>query len=998
MKYTVNKNLMIRTPSFSINGIKELLDGDYREVFNFLHTNKYEDIFHKSIRVSSSSLFNSINLLNKHSKSYNNVCLSTYKYLLRSCLRTTPYAMFSAVSLGEFINNNNSVIRDLNINVQVSIDNGWLYSAINKIENSENFYKQLKVIWNSACYSFKTRVRNSSFSEHGLSSNMSLSNSSIRHTNLIKLIQSNSSQLIYYSDLFNIIQNTYNDVSSDLIHETLKLLIDEEYLFTELRPIAYCNDNLEYLIEKLEKYNSANDYLVTLKKLNLEIKRNNAGNSWSVSAFSEIENSMSTFLKSNNYLQVNSSLNLLNSVISDEIKEKIERFTEALTFFPLERATDTKLEKLKRAFQEEFGQDVEVPLIDFLDPLGFNAIRFIEESKEKTEKEILIQSIIDKKIQEAIINGNTKVDLGVQDFSFLDRIESFELPDSIDLNFLLTSKEDGVEIALGPNIGAQCAGMSFQRFEKVFDKNKFEDYRNIYKESSNWKYTYVEVKEMVNNGRHANVENYSCNYDYYLILGMPESDINKQKVSLEDLLVGLDFENKLYIKSKKINKKCKFITDNMLNKLFRSDLCKLLCIISDELDEYGIIERLLLLNNCNYIYTPAIYIEGICAALEKWRFSHLSQELSKTDFTNLFDNFTLKYKLPEYFYLCDYDNRIVLKKGKEETYTILYNEYRNKKSLELSVIEEGLLDKGFVIDTIGNSYVCEIVTSLYKENINNLISNDLLDNKELISNNRIIYPFQDGWLYIKLYCNEEFSNDILLDLENNNKRLGYDKFFFIRYFDDKGFHLRVRFKYSNTETSLKMHLNLQKWIKAKFDEGLLSEWGIYEYHRELNRYGGENCIDAVESFFFDNSKRIINNELQQIKNNEELTEIYFKSIVTLLGSLTNDKTEMLNLLNTVVSQNENRDLYKKDRKKYISLFDSVYGSLKEHPQYANLVKCIIEKSDNRASNRSNILLSFLHMNCNRITGDRDLEELAYSLVRHSLHDSIMRGNNYHGNE
>ena len=134
------------------------------------------------------------------------------------------------------------------------------------------------------------------------------------------------------------------------------------------------------------------------------------------------------------------------------------------------------------------------------------------------------------------------------------------------------------------------------------------------------------------------------------------------------------------------------------------------------------------------------------------------------------------------------------------------------------------------------------------------------------------------------------------------------------------------------------------------------------YEREINRYGGKEVIEACERVFFKDSKLIesfyaINKKMEP----SILEEYYIKGIAFILRNLTDSEDEIFSIINIeALDEKEALINYK--------------FQLKE--QFAN-GKC--------TNDYFRIVNSIMHMYCNRLTGNRELEEEYFALVRHALY-------------
>lgn len=325
MEYKCNNVFMIRTPALSIENLNELTELNYSDTGAYLRNHKKVDYLLEAIGLSSPSLMSSINKSILEGKEEDGVNVSVYKYLVRSAARTTPYGLFSCVSLGKFSNDNSqhyNLVRTSDVKKFISADNSWLCKIINLLESDINILNSSKVIWNQCCYNHKKRVFNFSFSDHGNSDNPILQVSHIRYTNLIKVIKRVSRAWISFNDLVDVIQNEYKSVDEGLIRNTLVFLIKEEYLFTDLRLPAYCNDPIDFLINKLSENNitcTIKYNLITLKELFNRYENNGE-------ELQNIIKHMSKMASDKNYVLVNSSCRMLNGELDKSVKDSIEDF------------------------------------------------------------------------------------------------------------------------------------------------------------------------------------------------------------------------------------------------------------------------------------------------------------------------------------------------------------------------------------------------------------------------------------------------------------------------------------------------------------------------------------------------------------------------------------------------------------------------------------------------------------------------------------------------
>lgn len=114
----------------------------------------------------------------------------------------------------------------------------------------------------------------------------------------------------------------------------------------------------------------------------------------------------------------------------------------------------------------------------------------------------------------------------------------------------------------------------------------------------------------------------------------------------------------------------------------------------------------------------------------------------------------------------------------------------------------------------------------------------------------------DEWIYVKIYTGQMFADKLLvthwfpLVRQFLVKKL-ICEFFFLRYIDADGFHLRFRFLVSSS-TDIGYVINM---INLKFNkltkDNLITRVVYDTYNREFERYGEKYYIDTENLFFID---------------------------------------------------------------------------------------------------------------------------------------------------
>ena len=1000
MKAECQDIYMIRTPGLSVDYL-EKYEQQELDIYEFIQQDKELDqFFRKALLASSPSLYHSYISKPADKKKYENLKESLLKYFLRSVGRPTPFGYFATVSLGNF--GANTKLKRGEYILDLRVDNNWINHVIKKLESQKDIQDGLKVKFNSLCYMSGDRVKNPYFTSHGEieKERQIIKENSIRHTGLIDLVRNAAKSFILLSDLLEKVKEVYADVSERIIMKTLIDMLENEYLISNLRIPAYCSNSLEYVIQQLKEMKYSGEYLDKLKSIDEGLLKFQKTETEEV--LLDVYKKMAEIKKAQNYIIINVGNQYLENVLDCNIKKQVENLAEVLYKIPLRFNSTSQLQK---KFQEVYGTNVEVPIRNIIDKNDFNGCDLVNISSIHSAGEKEIISIFNTKVQQALINQREEIRLVAEDFAKIQSSPTFI--SSFDVNVLITDTNGEYRLWVGPNFGSNRAGSMIQRFSQCLDKNKLMDYNKLYQKEEVLcsEYVTVEIREFRNHGRHSNVLNMNRNWNYYIVMGCC-SEEDDREITLDDIYVGMD-NNKMYLYSKKLKKRLRFVMDNMLNPTLISEISRLLLGISQDYENYPLSRLSILPSELHYKYLPRIMLEGIVILPKMWLVEGADiVQGSYEEFKAQLFEFRKTYKMDTIVYYATADNRIIVKLDKEEYIHLLYNEFKRTKRLQFSEIEKGLLDRTIVKDKEGRGYVNECVFSVLNLEQNEDIYERLNDCSLLCEEERRKILCEDGWIYFKLYGINNRENEILsVKLPELFSDINCAEHFFLRYIDENGKHLRIRIKFENEENAYYYLPKINKWIQKLIDNQLISAVVFDTYLRETNRYGGKELIEACEKIFFKDSVTVEKTlKHYDLNSKEDLEKAYIIGITFVLKNLTHDLEEMFDILNVIRRQDQYRKEYREGQKQYYSYVqavleekEEVYMDIKEEyikekmvlKTFAEQLYIQIYKKKNTNS-KENIILSLVHMHCNRLTGDKMFEEKYTEIVRNTLYHIIQQ--------
>lgn len=1004
MKAECQDYYVVRTPNLPIEYLDKY-ECQEQDIYEFIHQDaELDGFFRKALLIASPTLYNSYVNKPMDEKKYKNLKESLLKYFLRSVGRPTPYGYFASVALGKF-DENTRLLRGKQI-LDLRVDNNWINQIVSMLEKKPEIQEKMKVQYNPLCYISGDRVKNVHYTSHGKARDEKtvIGEKSIRYTPLTELVKSEASDFITFKELSGRIQEVYKMVPESVISDTLSDMLENEFLISELRTPAYCDDPLAYLIRRLDEMNDSEAYLSDLRKI--QDLLNEYHKEEKEELLKEIYEKMRAFKKSRNYLILNTGNQYVANTLNRNIKEKVEKLAEVLYKIPIDfDATHT----LKEKFTEVYGENVEVPLIQVIDCNQFDGGNFVDLSNIGTKGEEEVLRIIENKIQQAFMNQEEEICLFDKDFSNL-RYKPVAVG-SFDINLFVVDKGDGYDLWLGPNFGSDRAGTMAQRFAECFSEEEFEKYNRLYEKDANThcQYENVEIREFKTFGEQSNILNTKRNCKYYLTLGTHSEDADSE-IKLEDIYIGLD-DSGIYVYSKSLGKKLRFVTDNMLNPTLNNKITRLLLGISRDYNSCPLSRLAYLPSQLHYKHFPRIRIEDVVVLPRMWMLDavDLSGESYET-FKLQFEKCRKTYKMDSILYCVASDNRIIVNLNREEYLHIIYNEFQKKKELVFSEIEERLIDGAIVQDNQSRRYINECVFSVLDTDKDSVLPKLYHRNYELCEADRRKTLCESGWIYFKLYGighrGDELLSEKLPELLN---KLENPEHFFLRYSDEKGSHLRIRIKCKDEEIAYMQLGIINKWIREQMDMELIHDAVFDTYFREINRYGGKELIEPCEQIFFKDSvtvEKLLHSS--HIDDERELEKMYMIGISFVLKNLTKDLDDMFSMIDSVGFQNKYRKEYREKRQQYIQYVWAVLSEeeakyldiAKEHEQEKKVLNTFADRlekqlqEEKNTNSRENIVFSIIHMYCNRLTGIRAYEEKYLELVRNTLYQIVQQRKHY----
>lgn len=964
-------------------------------------------------------------------KKYDNLVLSVLKYYIRSTTRSTPFGLFSGVGVVKYCNSTELSVILSDTDKRARIDMGWLYKYIEKIlQNNEIKYK-LRVSRNNLCYKNGDRFLNPYFTSGGVADNKANAYSSIRLTPPIAYIAETLSSPIRLCELQKQIEEKFN-APKEKISNFLDNLISNGYILPEIYPPSLNTNPLDYMINILEPIEEADKELLFLKNLKDRIIQYGKANGDSVSLFQDIRSCMQDRVRADNYLQVDCKLKTAGG-ISQAVGKEAERLADMLALLAPFNAEFTNLTKYKEEFLEKYGYCTEVPLIEMLDDvrgIGFPA-GYINSKKEQpnlppvNSRVEAVKALIKDKVILAAKNDESTVEVrqeeleeilkGTESGSDVQLLLSFDI-----FAELLGESEEKIndgnfQLALSGCRFSSGALNAFGRFADMFEEDELTDSEILSKEhkllGSN--YVIAELFEQAKRGTITNVNISKSGAEYQIAFDAnPCKD--KKVIGIDDIYIGVDpLSNAFYAKSKLLQKRIYARTTHMTNFTYGSSAFRFLRDISSVAGRFQMYDAIEAFQDNSAMYFPRIiYGRCILCPARYMLKGKLMENCGWDEWKERFSEWKEQIKLPRYVNMMEGDNYLRLDLERDIDRKLLYTYARKNDKLMLYEV----LNRGknlWLKDENGDKHCCEMTFSVSRKPAEENENSEILELAEKIKPEkapfeeetaRVLFPGEEGWYYFKLYGIdnrlEEFMSFYLKQFAEELEMEGITaRHFFIRYRDSRT-HIRVRFQVQHKKDNLFME-RILKWLCSIREKGILSDFSLVPYEREVERYGGDELIEAAEEYFYYDSLFV-----EQLIKDLYMKDILIKedelgiwSIAGLLNGFGLNHEEQEKLMSEWVNKEDERELFRKNEKGYRRCLTftetDIPSRLYEVFDQRNAALSIyIDKVNNCSGEhmltnyKKNIMSAVIHMFCNRFKADNIWEGKIRALTRHALHSYV----------
>lgn len=1006
-EYQILDTLVLRTPTNTLNELEKLSN---------LNLLMKDASFLEALYISTPALYNDIIRFDeiKDDKKKKKIIESIYKFYSRMCTRSTPYGLFATcgtLSIGEETDIKLSEKERFKKNIR--LDMNFLCALAQKLEKEETIRDFLKFYPNSSIYNINNSYRYIEYKYKNSQRNHFLSGvpESEYLDKIFQLTKTNGATII---EITNCLID--DEITSEEANEFVIDLILNQLLVSDLEPIVLTGDFLGNIISIISEIPTAKLILEQLVEIENDIRIINESSIGVDLQIYEllilkiealdvgIDRGKLFQLDFSNQTDANfisrqvlkkiekclSVIDLLNSINYNALSSFIEKFSERHeeVEIPLTIALDNETGVYSTA---EGTEDTTSPLVD--------DIPTYSQSSEITElKWTKKDSYFNQLIQKALYENESIIQLDENDITKnFNKVEAKNTVSSFTAMFSLIN-ENGIqkielEGAGGNNSAVDLQGR-FAHINEAILKNI-----NIIAKAEQDNEPDKIFADIVHlpESRVGNILMRPALHTHQIPYLAKATCTVENIIEIDDLMVSVK-NRRVVLRSKKHNKEIVPRLSNAHNYSMSSlNIYSFLCKLQthDKKTFFGFD-----LGNCSSLYTyiPRIEFNNVILYLATWNLNKkilkalLEAHEQKNNEQIKIELIKLRaiYKIPAKVCLADGDNTLYFNLENEYSLQVWLEEIKNRQSF---VLKEFIFNQNSNVSNNHNEqYSHQIIASFIKKTTENF---NIPIIQKIQSEPQRFFTTGSNWLYYKIYCGAKIGDQFLAEnikeitdeLIVNN---AIKKWFFIRYSDSQGQHIRLRFELKKDNDVSQITKLIYNTTQSFIKDGLVHKVQTDTYQREIERYG-KASMELSETLFYYDSKTILN-FIALIEGDEgELFRWLFalKYIDSLLNSFDLDLTQKIKFTasNAAAFLQEfggNKSTKDEVNKKYrenkeliagfmnesnevedwLILFDIIKTAEEERKELCSEIKEIVLKE--QEFSLEFILSSYVHMSVNRL--------------------------------
>ncbi|MFE5121631.1 lantibiotic dehydratase [Streptomyces sp. NPDC056669] len=864
---------------------------DREQVRRYIDALLADERVEEALAVSSPSLHRTVEALRAGAPmkpgALRKLTLSATRYVLRGASRATPFGLLAGVAPVSFGAAGRQVRLGTRHRKAVRPDGGWLTGVLTAWEGDLEVLRALRVVANDLGFARGQRwvlpcgydAKDPAGSDEPATDERqregrTAQEISVRHTAAVRTILAATRHPRPAGGLLKTLDEAYPNVPASAKEGLLVELVRQGFLLTELRPPLGETDPLRYAVEVLKSVGRADKAgeLAAIGDLLEEYGTERLGAG--LGRWKKALDAMGGLRTDDRPIQVDMRLDA-EVTLDREVLREAERAATALCLAAPDTLPTPELREYRDAFVERYGTGRAVPLADVLDPhtglgppAGYDhpkSERRTAEAGEPSERDRARNEFLAELALTAIASGDREV---VLDDAALDRLRGSGAPPpaALELCAHLTAPsrrsldEGDFTLVLSPSTGSPAPGALFGRFAYLLDdvEEVGELARRSAADSARDGALQAHLDFLPLRGRDANVARVRPFWTERVAVGCFADRASPAVRGMGDLALAAD-PDRLYLVDASTGQEINPRVPTMLDPRRAPAAVRLL----REVPTMGIWP------SCVWTWgrlstlphLPRVRYGRTVLAPARWRLTDpglFDSALPDAEWERRLDDWRTRWNVPDRVAVGGGDHRVELDLTAPLHRMVLRRELgRSKDVTAYETPEDAGAGDGWLATDSG-AFSSELVIPL-------LPARPAPDGSPAVRApapriRPVVGPpvprHSRAWLYGKLYTYAGRQDEVLTE---HLPRLlaalppAVDRWFFIRYAEPAGAHLRLRFHGDPATLHGELTPGVLDWVEQLRDLRLAGAFVIDGYEPETHRYGGHEAIEAAETVFHHDS-------------------------------------------------------------------------------------------------------------------------------------------------
>lgn len=947
MRLQAKPRIALRTPAFPADAIRPVLESaDSARALHALLCERAD--MRETLRLASPSLGIAIDRWTANYEKDEGASVSAFAYLVRCCTRPTPFAACAAVGLLQTAGDGPPRVSGP-LTRHTSPDSGWLYKIVHKYEADLRFIPKLRLRRSGLAHLFNGRLEVFDVARthvQALAQRTAVLTvpTALNYTNAVQKALELCTPGIEAAALCDALAQALG-VTYDAAFPLVAKLLEIGVFVSDLR-VPPTGDPARALHQALGRIDPSG-----AEKLEKVLELLRCADAAPVEAAANILDAArriaEELAEADHYWHIDSHRGYEGG-LPEPLVNHIGAVLSKLASITL---PDDANGALARAFADKYNDGREIPLLEVLDlEQGLRFEEILEKREDAAERRLREALLLEVAVT-AIAEHREVIDLDEQLLLKL-RVEhaAQDYPEHIEVICpIVRDAERGLRAAY---VSGAFEGQhrSLARFHAILGGVDWEARGVVRNEIT------AELIALTHTRRSANVAMRPQARQYEVVAGIYGVQEPEHTISLDDIVVGVR-GGRLYLRSKSRNLFLRVRENHMLNAEVSSRIARFFHVVcssalpSVHFDWGTLVRRL--------PYSPGVDLEGVRVALRSWR---MPKELVLDWSAEASTAWRARWRLPQRVYLAVKDNRLLLDLRRDICLAQLRRAAGRLPDGAAIELQEALPELGEAgIDGFDGSYFGEAdITYRVLDHQSLAPSADFVP--EHISREEYLRAPGSDWLYLKAYVARDRTSYFI------EKRVAAfieaaagsaDLVHFVRYADPEH-HVRIRLRAKSRQTLPALYAHALQTSEHWVASGVVRRIAFDTYDREVERYGGRECIEIAERVF-DVSSRIVLERLSQARTISENNPAILASVTAFAVGLCGGVEQARSLLKAVLGRRQQLSSEQWDLVRSMRTF-----SLAEDAALASLSGPASELRNRLAEPRfADVVRALLHMHCNR---------------------------------